>query len=397
MSLNTLASLGNIQGVRYFGLQKGGQATEADACPINAEFINFGGELTDFADTAAIISNLDLVLSVDTAVAHLAGAMGKPVWVMLAQPPYWLWLEEREDTPWYPTMRLFRQKVQGDWAEVIERVKAALERSVRAGSVESVSPTKTTARSEPLLPKPTLARLAPGHKPGFSAVAETRVGIVQYFPDEPLVGDSISWYGEYLQGQLDVLARLIRPGATLMEIGAGVGMHALYLAAAIGPAGHLFVYEPRPLLQRVLRQNLAANRLGNVTLMSRALGRASSLGGTATPTETLDGLQLEQLQLLKIGVDAAVPDVLAGAAQTLWRLRPLLFIALREEATLGELSASAKDFGYRCWKLETRLFNPQNFNRREEDIFAGGKASALLAIPEEIEIQIALDGCVELS
>jgi tetratricopeptide (TPR) repeat protein len=82
--------------------------------------------LGDFADTAAVIENLDLVVSVDTAVAHLTGALGKPVWLLLPYVPEWRWLLDREDSPWYPTMRLFRQQSAGDWAGVVERVKVAL-------------------------------------------------------------------------------------------------------------------------------------------------------------------------------------------------------------------------------------------------------------------------------
>jgi tetratricopeptide (TPR) repeat protein len=82
--------------------------------------------VADFADTAAIVAALDLVITVDTAVAHLAGAMGKPVWILLPFVPDWRWLLDREDTPWYPSMRLFRQKAAGDWEEVIARVAAEL-------------------------------------------------------------------------------------------------------------------------------------------------------------------------------------------------------------------------------------------------------------------------------
>ena len=91
------------------------------------ELIDYMVELDDFADTAALVANLDLVIAVDTSVAHLAGAMGKPVWVLLPYAPDWRWLLEREDSPWYPTMRLFRQKSRGDWGEVIDRVAQALE------------------------------------------------------------------------------------------------------------------------------------------------------------------------------------------------------------------------------------------------------------------------------
>ncbi len=89
------------------------------------------GHISDFADTAGLVSQLDLVICVDTSIAHLAGAMGKPVWVMLPFRPDYRWLLEREDTPWYPTMRLFRQQKAGDWDEVIGRVAKALDLAVQ--------------------------------------------------------------------------------------------------------------------------------------------------------------------------------------------------------------------------------------------------------------------------
>ena len=87
---------------------------------------NTAASVTDFADTAALVSALDLVLTVDTAVAHLAGALGTPVWLLLPYTPDWRWLLERSDNPWYPTMRLFRQRRFGDWAEVFARIADAL-------------------------------------------------------------------------------------------------------------------------------------------------------------------------------------------------------------------------------------------------------------------------------
>src|SRR5205085_12013632 len=95
----------------------------------------------------------------------------------------------------------------------------------------------------------------PAERPGFSAIAETRAGIVQYLPQDMPVGDSIRWYGEYLQPQLDTLLSLIRSGATIVEVGAGVGIHSLALARAIGNDGQLILYESRPLHRRILLQN----------------------------------------------------------------------------------------------------------------------------------------------
>ena len=86
----------------------------------------FGEQLGDFSDTAGLISQLDLVISVDTGVAHLAGALGKPVWILLTHAPDWRWLLDRDDTPWYPTARLFRQSDSRKWGSVVARVGEAL-------------------------------------------------------------------------------------------------------------------------------------------------------------------------------------------------------------------------------------------------------------------------------
>ena len=88
--------------------------------------VDYTNDLNDFTDTEALIENLDLIITVDTSVAHLAGALGKKVWTLLPFVPDWRWLLDRSDSPWYPTMRLFRQSSIGDWSEVISSLKDAL-------------------------------------------------------------------------------------------------------------------------------------------------------------------------------------------------------------------------------------------------------------------------------
>jgi ADP-heptose:LPS heptosyltransferase len=94
--------------------------------------LSFANALTDFAETAALVDALDLVIAVDTSVVHLAGALGRPVWVLLPRVPDWRWLLERDDSPWYPHATLFRQRLPGDWPAVVERVADALAARVRA-------------------------------------------------------------------------------------------------------------------------------------------------------------------------------------------------------------------------------------------------------------------------
>jgi tetratricopeptide (TPR) repeat protein len=127
-SPDTFLPLANLENVTLYSLQKDEAAKQAKNTPEGMRLIDYTGELHDFMDTAALIENLDLVVSVDTAVAHLAGAIGKPVWTLLPFVPDWRWMLNREDSPWYPTMTLFRQHAPGDWETVIDAVKEKLER-----------------------------------------------------------------------------------------------------------------------------------------------------------------------------------------------------------------------------------------------------------------------------
>jgi hypothetical protein len=127
LSLGELAPLAQA-GVSFVAVQKGPAAAQADSPPDGMSLLSLSNEIADFEDTAAILSIADLLISVDSSPVHLAGAMGRPVWVMLPKVPDWRWLLERTDTPWYPQMRLFRQDQRGDWGGVIARMAAELVR-----------------------------------------------------------------------------------------------------------------------------------------------------------------------------------------------------------------------------------------------------------------------------
>ena len=128
IQLKRLAPLAKIPGVRLISLQKGDGMDHLDDPELGFEVtrLDQAYDQGDFAETAAVMANLDLVISCDTAAAHLAGAIGKPVWVAVNRVSDWRWMEEREDTPWYPTMRIFRQPTLGDWDSVFERMAEAL-------------------------------------------------------------------------------------------------------------------------------------------------------------------------------------------------------------------------------------------------------------------------------
>jgi tetratricopeptide (TPR) repeat protein len=125
-SLEIFSPLSHVDSVTFYSLQKGEAAEQAKNPPDGMKLIDYTEDIHDFSDTAALMENLDLVIAVDTAVAHLAGALGKPVWTLLPFVPDWRWLLNRDDSPWYPTMRLFRQPSPGDWQSVIEEVTGEL-------------------------------------------------------------------------------------------------------------------------------------------------------------------------------------------------------------------------------------------------------------------------------
>ena len=131
LNLQQLAPFAAARGVKFYSLQKGPAAEQAKNPPPGLQLHDLAPELNDFADTAAVMSLMDLIITTDTSVPHLAGALARPVWVMLQRNPDWRWLREREDSPWYPTMRLFHQSTRGDWDSVIAKVVDALSHWVK--------------------------------------------------------------------------------------------------------------------------------------------------------------------------------------------------------------------------------------------------------------------------
>jgi hypothetical protein len=127
MHLSQMAPLLDVPGCSFVSLQRGLPAAQLQTLPEGKTLHDVSSRLGDWADTAGLVAGLDLVIAVDTAVAHLAGALGKPIWMLNRYDSCWRWLTNRDDTPWYPTMRQFRQATSGDWPGVIARVRRALE------------------------------------------------------------------------------------------------------------------------------------------------------------------------------------------------------------------------------------------------------------------------------
>jgi len=386
LALRQLGPLLAVRGIRFVSLQKGPAAVQAEGIPDSVSWEGIGAELDDLDDAAAVLAELDLLVCVDTGLAHLAAAMGKEVWVMLPHPADYRWLTGREDTPWYPTMRLFRQRTLRDWPSVIDRVAAelALWRAAWSAETRRAPPVRpeVAPRAGPTpvtTPSDDSSRLA-----GIAEVAETNAGLLRFMPDADRCGRSLGHLGEWLQPQLDLLGRFVRPGMTLVEVGAGAGAHAIPLARAVGYDGLVLLYENRTPLRHLLADNLAIHRLPHACVMRRPLGRPAAEGETVDH-DTVDDLQLARLDGLKVDETASAIDVVAGADETLWRCRPWVMMTDPESGSLVALRDTLMAHGYRIWRSKVPLFREDNFNRRDRDISGGAAAMTLFALPEEVD------------
>lgn len=390
-ALEPLLSMSNLQ---WISLQKGIAAEQLANFHLAGNVIALGRSLQDYADTAAVIEQLDLIVTVDTSVAHLAGAMGKRVVVMLPSVADWRWLEQRDDSPWYPTMRLFRQEVAGDWSTVVQRVRDALGGGVlEVGSGQRVD--LAVANSAGALDA---SKHAPSPERDSSRTVDMplarrmRQGTIQYYGHPRDLARSLEYYGEYLEAQNALIRRMAKPEAFILEIGAGIGLQTMMLASAVTPNGNVLAIENCCALRRMLRQNIDANGVRGVEVIDAAIGRhlasADEIGcahpGSPNDRECpVDGLHLGAVDCIVVSDADMTEAALDGAERTIWRYRPSIFLAVGSREALSDAATKVRDFGYRCWQVESPKFNPHNFYGRTDDIFAGAIALAIAAFPEE--------------
>ncbi|MEG3849228.1 tetratricopeptide repeat protein [Microcoleus sp. herbarium19] len=224
----------DIPGASFYSLQK--EVSAAERTLLTQIFvINLSDNLNDFADTAAVISQLDLVICVDTAVAHLAGALGKPVWILLSFMPDWRWMLEREDSPWYPTARLFRQQTAGDWEGVCDRVKTALQERVKTALQERAGTGAPPLHQFSLSPLQLEIHLANAlQKQGKKAAAAARYK--QVIAASPGHAEAHSYLG-YLKQENGQITEAISHYKQALETNPNLSQTNLYLGSALEEQG----------------------------------------------------------------------------------------------------------------------------------------------------------------
>lgn len=381
-ALEQLAPVARVPGVTLVSLQKGFGLDQLDRLPQGMKVETLGTDFDEgpdaFTDTAAVMQHLDLIISSDTSVAHLAGALGRPVWVPLKFAPDWRWMRDREDSPWYPgTMRLFRQSKPGDWAGVFERLAAEVA-MLKDGDASRLKPPPPPRAQSPLPFPPVPSAPPPPQRPpvllrpAAPSVAvsaeinetDTRLGTIRYPSSDRVLGCCLEANGEWLEGEVEACARTLEPGDTVVEVGACVGLHALALSK------HFVVkaFEPEVRLRDSMLWNISHHHHGALTVHE----------GDGTD---IDALGLEGLHLIKVSIDHLAPAVLRGARDIISRHRPCLYLRSQSDETEGAVLNLLRDLDYRVWRHELQMHTVPNFKGNSTDPVPGVGVCNLICVP----------------
>jgi FkbM family methyltransferase len=413
-------SLLEIPNISLYSLQKDPPEADRPLLQTHDRVYDLSDQLNDFADTATAIAQLDLIITVDTAVAHLAGALGKPTWTLLPHVADWRWLLDREDTPWYPTMRLFRQTTPGDWVEVFGRVAQALrqqaedigQRANGGGDEEwrSMGDEEMRSRemeetyfSAPTTPHPFIPSSSLTLS-GFNRIKQCRHGVFLHTVSDVQIGRSLDLYGEWSEGEVQLFQSLVKLGNTVVEVGAGIGTHTVVMAKAVGLHGKVVAIEPQRSVFQNLCANLALNSITNTYTYQIALGEtsgfiplaavqsqtSSNIAGMSTEqvqVATLDSFNVPQCHLLKMDVDQMLAAVIQGAQQTLERCQPLLYVVC-DRALPPSTMTQLKSLNYDLYWHRPALYNPQNAEQNSRNVFGSATRHNILGFPRSLSITV---------
>ncbi|MCF8211525.1 MAG: FkbM family methyltransferase, partial [Rhodoferax sp.] len=407
LQVSDIAAWLNMRQIAWVSLQTSRDpATEVWVARGN--LLPLGDEIASFGDTAAIIAALDRVISIDSAVAHLAGAMGAPTWLLLPANPDYRWMLERTDSPWYPSIRLWRQDQLGAWAPTLAQVARALRREIGEPVEASADASDQTGNFGDLqVPAAAQFLTLAGHQ----RLMQGRHGWFVYNRYDQYVGQALQHYGEYAEYEVQLFARILQghADADAIEVGANMGAQSVPLARM---ARNLWVFEPQPTVFQTLCANLSLNDVRNTQAFPYGVGEVQgtlvlplvgydtegNFGGVSllqegqgmavrvvTLDEFLPALAPDlRVRLLKVDVEGMERAVLVGARQLIARDRPLLYVENDRIEQSAELIDFARTLGYRLYWHCPLLYNPANFFGSTHSIYPGIAAINMLGVPHEL-------------
>lgn len=247
--------------------------------------------------------------------------------------------------------------------------------------------------------------------PAFNRLKQCRYGTMLFNIHDVYIGRSLDEYGEFSEGEVELFRQIVRPGQLIVEVGANIGTHTVFLAQAAGQCGTVLAFEPQRIVYQSLCANMALNNLTNVHCFCTAVGKEPgqimvpacdpnqpnnfgglSLGGHAqgetTPVVTVDGFNLSRCEFLKIDVEGMELDVLQGAARTIAECKPLIYVENDRPDKSDALIRYLDGLGYNMYWHKPPLFNPNNFALNPVNQFPKIVSINMLCIPKNVEQQV---------
>lgn len=382
--LGELAELLDMPGVRWISMQKGGHQLELAQGDFPIE--DWSGDLETFDDTAALMQELDGVVSVCSSPLHLAGALGMRSVGMLCWAADWRWQREISETPWYPTVTLVRQPQRNDWKSIAAQTKAIV-------ATWKAAPAKRGRKLEV------------HSKPASTIRAVTPLGKLDLFLNDLFLTPTLLAHGEYCQGEINLLSRFIKPGAQVIEAGGNIGAHTLPLASLVGQSGHILTFEPQVEANQLLRSNVELAELTNVSVYDAALSdevqtlymerpsysKLWNTGGLSVHYElgeaieavTIDSLKLDRCDLIKLDVEGHERKAIMGAENTIAKFRPVIFVEDDRVEEGVELRKYILSLGYRCYRHRATLANCSIIPLERRENLGTYVSVSILALPKE--------------
>ena len=245
----------------------------------------------------------------------------------------------------------------------------------------------------------------------FNRLKACKHGTLVYNVHDMYIGRSLDQYGEFSEGEIELFRQFVRPGMVVVEVGANIGAHSVFLAQQVGPTGHLLVFEPQRIVFQTLCANLALNSISNTRAWQAAVGNAAGeiivpmldprsehnfgglglgghLMGERVPVMTLDSLNLQQCHLLKIDVEGMEQQVLEGGRELIARCQPILYVENDRREKAAALIRLIDALGYHMYWHTPPLFNPQNFAGNAQNLFGNVVSVNMLCCPKSLPQQI---------
>lgn len=246
-------------------------------------------------------------------------------------------------------------------------------------------------------------------------IRQSRHGLMGYFVHDQYVGKSLDLYGEFSESEVSLFREIVKPGDIVLEAGANIGSHTLFLARAVGQGGRVLAFEPQQRVHQMLCANLALNELFNVDPLQCGLGARAdvmqvpryvldqeiNIGGVAlsegvgqpgyetVAIRTIDSFQLPRLDFLKVDVEGMEHDVLTGARETIGRCRPIMYLENDREEKSEALLALVDELGYRAWWHLALMYNPDNYAGNKDNVFSELVSANVFCLPKELPVQIS--------